>query len=732
MNLPHGTGRTLGFGRQRLVSTLQALWHRLPVPAQARYQVKDMVFRAAAPVFRGTQAYSAWIEQSRWIEQGRHITSNLDIRALAELQVENRSIPGGVSARPLVSIIIPVYNKLIHTLACLDSIARQMPRVPIEVLVIDDGSTDATEHSLSKRTDIRYLRNHENLGFVGSCNRAAEQARGEFLFFLNNDTVVLDGWLDALIQTFHDFPNAGLVGSKLIYPDGRLQEAGGLVWADGSCWNRGRLADPSAPEFNFLCDVDYCSGAALLIRCDLFNTLGGFDRRYAPGYYEDTDLAFAVRDQGWRVLYQPLSQIIHYEGVSAGTNLTTGMKVFQVRNRNRFQEKWANVLAQHCDTRSHLSARILVIDACTPTPDQDSGSLDMFNYLRLLVEFGYRVTFVPASNLLHFGRYTTALQAIGVECLHRPYIQSVQDILKDRGEEFDAVMLVRVTVAFDLIDQVRTHCPKARVLFNTVDLHFLREQRLAELETGIASSPRSEELRRQELTVIARADTSIVISPVEQALLAHEAPGARVRVIPILREIPGRTTGFDQRAGLVFVGGFRHPPNIDAMIWFCTEVWPIIRHAAPEMNLSIIGSHMVPEVQALAGNGIQVLGFVEDLTSVFARSRISVAPLRYGAGQKGKVVTSLSYGVPCVLTPIAAEGLGLTEGEGILLAETPAAFADAIIGLYHDAVLWDGLSKQGLKQVERKFSLAANRNRLASLLREIGLPVPTDFNDLGG
>lgn len=727
MNLLYRIGRKLGFGKQRLVSSLQALWHRLPVPARARHRIKSLIFRAAAPVFRGTQAYSAWIEQSRWIEQGKHITSSLDIRALAELRIENRSIPESVGTQPLVSIVIPVYNKLTHTLACLDSIARHMPKESIEVLVIDDGSMDATESSLSTRTDIRYLRNRENLGFVGSCNHGAENARGEFLFFLNNDTIVLDGWLDASIQTFRDVPDVGVVGSKLIYPDGRLQEAGGIVWADASCWNRGRLADPAAPEFNFRCDVDYCSGAALLIRRDLFNTLRGFDERYAPGYYEDTDLAFSVREHGLRVLYQPLSQIIHYEGVSAGTSLTSGMKAHQVRNRHRFQEKWAHVLAGYSGYRSRACARMLVIDACTPTPDQDSGSLDMLNYLRLLIGFGYHVTFIPASNLLHFGRYTTALQSIGVECLYRPYIQSVQDVLKQRGEEFDAVMLVRVTVAFDLIDQVTIHCPRARVLFNTVDLHFVREQRLAELETGQASSPRSEDLRRQELAVIARADVTIVISPVEQVLLAHEAPGARVRVIPILREIPGRSADFDQRTGLVFVGGFRHPPNIDAMLWFCAEIWPAIRRAIPEITLSIIGSHMVPEVRALQGDGIQVLGFVEDLMPVFARARVSVAPLRYGAGQKGKVVTSLSYGVPCVLTPIAAEGLGLTDEQGITIAETPTAFADAVFRVYHDPVLWERLSEKGLKQVEREFSLIANRDRLASLLREIELPIPDKF-----
>ncbi|MBV5309385.1 glycosyltransferase, partial [Chromatium okenii] len=254
-----GLGRVLRATRADWVATLQRIWQRLPVPPTARYQLKSIAFRNAAPLFRGTAAYSAWLEQTRWA-QSPQFTSPLPTNNTPI--VKNLRIAGGVAAAPLVSIIIPVFNKLDYTLACLDSIAEQLPQVAIEVLVIDDHSSDDTERELNVRDDIRYLRNADNLGFVGSCNRAATEARGEFLFFLNNDTVVLSGWLDTLLQTFIDYPQAGLVGSKLIYPDGRLQEAGGIIWADGSGWNWGRLADPNAPEFNFLRDVDYCSGAA--------------------------------------------------------------------------------------------------------------------------------------------------------------------------------------------------------------------------------------------------------------------------------------------------------------------------------------------------------------------------------------------------------------------------------------------------------------------------------------
>jgi len=644
----------------------------------------------------------------------------------------NLRIAGGVAAAPQVSVIIPVHNQILYTLACLDSIAKTEPDTSMEVLVIDDCSADDTNAQLSSRDDIRYIRSDTHLGFVDSCNIGAEKARGQFLFFLNNDTVVLEGWLDALVGTFSQEANVGLVGSKLIYPDGLLQEAGGIVWEDASGWNWGRLRDPAAPEYNFLRDVDYCSGAALMIRRSLFDAIGGFDKRYAPGYYEDTDLAFSVRQRGWRVLYQPLSQVVHYEGVTSGTDLSSGMKAYQVRNRQRFLEKWQPVLLEHGTSESRpprLSAdrapagRMLVVDHCTPTPDQDSGSIDMFNYLRMLTDTGYRVTFVPYSNFSHSDGYTAALQRMGVECVYRPYVDSLENLIEKRGEEFDAVMLSRAETAYACIDSIRAACCRAKIIFNTVDLHFLRERRRAELETGNPRSSKAIELEHKERYVMDRADITIVISSSELELLAREAPYVPVRVIPLLRDIPGRSVEYHERDGIVFVGGFRHPPNVDGLLWFCTDIWPQIRGRLPDVELTVVGSHPPAEVQALSAlDGVRVVGFVEDLGPVFARARVSVAPLRYGAGQKGKVVTSLGYGVPCIVTGIAAEGLGLDNGQGIMIADEVADFAEAVTEIYKDPMLWEKISTDGLASATAQFSVDANRNRLAAILRELKLP----------
>ena len=630
------------------------------------------------------------------------------------------------STQPHVSIIIPVYNKMEYTVACLRSLAEHAQATPFEVIVVDDGSTDATPERLVQIAGIRTLRNARNLGFIGSCNAGAQQAQGEFVVFLNNDTIVTAGWLQALMRCLLEEPDAGLVGAQLVYPDGRLQEAGGIVFADGSGWNYGRFDDPNDPRYSFRREADYCSGAAILLRRDLFRELGGFDARYAPAYYEDTDLAFAVRAAGKKVLYEPRSVVVHFEGVTSGTDTGSGIKRHQVLNRDKFVEKWKSALpAQpapiHDGKRADAAAnwracgRVLIVDAYTPTPDQDSGSLRMTNLMRLLRESGYAVYFLP-DNRAHAGHYTNDLQALGVEALYHPFVSDPIAWLRVRGGELDAIILSRHYVATNYVGLARLYAPQARLIFDTVDLHYLRELRAAELGGSADMAQQAERTRTQELKLMRECDVTLVVSAVEKEFLSRELPHARVEVLSNVHAVYGRRREFADRHDLVFVGGFQHPPNIDAVLWFVREVFPLVRARAPALRFHVIGSKAPKQILELAHDGVTIHGYVDNIAPFMDGCRLSVAPLRYGAGVKGKVNMAMSYGLPVVATTPAVEGMHVRDGEDVLIADTPEAFAAAILRAYDNAALWEKLSDNGLANVRQHFSFDAARAALTNIL----------------
>ena len=489
-----------------------------------------------------------------------------------------------------ISVIIPVHNKVRYTLSCLASLAQKTTGTSYEVIVVDDASTDDTAEQLRHIGNLTIIRNPRNLGFVDSCNRGAEAASGKFLFFLNNDTEVTENWALPLLDLIKK-EDVGAVGVKLVYPDGTLQEAGGIIWNDASGWNYGRMDNADKPEYNFIRDVDYCSGAALLVKRDLFTTLKGFDLRFRPGYYEDTDVCFAIRNLGYRVLYQPRSCITHHEGITSGTDLSAGMKQYQEINKQKFLEKWKDTLqADHFspDPKNVMKARsrkegrsILVIDHYVPTYDRDSGSCRMFNILKILAELHKNVTFI-SENLLKIEPYTTVMQQKGIEVLYCPFIQTIEFHLLEKGQTYDIVVLSRAHIAIKYIDLIRKYCPHAKIIFDTVDLQFLRLSRQAGVENNPAVLKEADSIRKTELGLARMVHSTWVVSAVEQELLLKEEPSLHVDVVSNIHDIHRGNKPFQERQDLLFIGGFAHPPNVDAMKWFVSAIFPGLNQRYPE------------------------------------------------------------------------------------------------------------------------------------------------------
>lgn len=632
---------------------------------------------------------------------------------------------------PLVSVIIPVLNKWCFTYHCLDSLNKNTQGIAYEVIVVDNASSDETEEMMKFIKGVKYIKNTENKGFVEGCNIGASQAAGKYVIFLNNDTHILSGWLSALVETFEKNKNIGLVGSKLIYPNGQLQEAGGIVWKNKNAWNYGKFQSPGKYEFNYLKDVDYCSGASIMLPKKLFDKLGGFDELYVPAYYEDTDLAFRVRKAGFRTVYQPKSELVHFEGITAGRDVKKGLKQYQEINKEKFFKRWVHVLEKenfHDTEDGPFLARdksmgkkvMLFMDHNVPTHDKDAGSFIAFEYLKLFSKQGYKIIFWP-HNLGKIEPYTETLQQLGIEVIYGSRDASFDDFITKNGKYVDMAIISRPHVAEAYLKKIKTNSG-AKIIYIPHDLHYLREARAAEIMTSSEQAIQAMETKKTELSIMEQSDVSLFFSDKEVEIVKKESSKINADVIPwieILQDIDGKD--FRKRKGLLFIGGFIHQPNEDAVLWFHEEVFPKLKNVIPDLQIEIIGNKPTEKIQNLNCEDFKVIGFVEDedLPEYFNSARVFVAPLRFGAGFKGKIARSMSYGLPVVTTEIGAEGIGLIDRENAMITNDAQQFADKIIELYQGEQLWDKISKNSVMHLKDKYSVFAAEKKIDEIVKSL-------------
>lgn len=621
----------------------------------------------------------------------------------------------GVARTLKASIIVNASGNAEATFQCLRALAREVDLTETEVIVVNSSVDEMTRALLSHfRGLVRVVesapggdadgtpnRDFQDLWtrFVKAVSSFARQTRGQHLVFLDGTAVVTHDWLCALIETLERDERAGAVGSMLADAYGRVHQAGGVIWSDGMTSSYGITSFVEDRQYKFAREVDFCSAASLAVRGELFERLGGFDARYASGEYAAADLCMGVRELGYKVVYQPASRVTVFNDMRLP--LVMGRR----ESREEFRDKWrATLEREHVALNSSdferaanrkWATQIVVFDDLVPMPDRDAGSARMLHILRALKRWSHPV-FISLSKMPQ-PLYERALRREGIETAS---LLDFERLMRERN--FRAAILSRPHVAEELLKPIRRASPKTRTVFDMVDAHSLRLSREYDLTNDRATAREAERYHNIEARLACECDVVWCASTADEDYMKRIAQGIATEVVPTIHPPHERGLPFAEREHLLFVGNFRHKPNADAVRFYAREVLPRVRESLPTVELLLVGNDAPEEFATY--EGVRLLGYVPDIEPLLASARVSVAPLRFGAGINGKIGEALAHGLPVLTTTIGAAGIALRNGEEALIADTPEELAAATVRLYTDASLWQKLSDEGYAHVERNFS----------------------------
>jgi len=613
------------------------------------------------------------------------------------------------------------------------------PRV--SVVIVDNASPDGTAERLREEVEgATLIFNEANVGFGAACNQGAEAARGELLCFLNSDALVEPGWLPPLLAML-ERPNVGAAVPMLMNEDGTLQEAGSVIDSVGWAIALGGGEDPGRFEYRFAREVDFGSGACMLLRRADFLAVGGFDAAYEPAYFEDVDLSFKLKDRGLRTMYEPRSRVVH---VRFGSGSWDAARELMTKNRRVFYRRWAGRLLERprllevasmprrlvAAREAEALDRFLVLDDRVPHTDRGSGDPRMSALLAELTELWpeARVT-LCATDGREAERYAEPLLARGVEVVVPPIDW---DLWFEQRRYHYSVAIVSRGQNWALFDRLLQQTqPQALRVFDSEALTFRR----LDLQSGIAESREDQAhftaqgalMRQWELRAVQEADAVFCVTPEEQELVAQVAPDTPSFLLPGWVEVAEATPGFDERRDLLFFGGFlagAGSPNEDALLYLANEILPSFWLREPEAVLHVVGADVTPAVQALHGERLNVVGFAEDPRQWFDRTRVHVSPLRFGAGVKQKLLETMAAGLPLVTTTVGAEGLGLGELESLLVADEPSDLAELTHVLYTEEVRWTRAQEGVLAIAAARFDRERFRRTLVEGLSHVGVAPP--------
>ncbi len=586
---------------------------------------------------------------------------------------------------PMVTVAIVATEHGTRLASCLNALLRQLDALPCEVMVVDDAAPDAVRSYLAACSGITVLHHEAALGFGRSAARAVAAARGRFIAFLDQDVIVAPDWLGTLVAACRGDERIAAVGSRLCAPNGRTVHAGGIIWRDGSVSPFGADANTRAHASAFPREIDAFSCASVLLRIDAVRAVGGVPEELADANACALELAMRLHRARYRVLYEPASVAIRFDDASEVRSAPAG-----------FVRRWEEDLARHLPPDDLLIERAarriagrrtaLVMDSFVPFDDRSAGARRMLAIMRMIRALGWHVIFV-AHDGGAYEPYTARARRLGIEVI--PHRGDAEAALRALPVPIDVAWIARPDVLSRYLPVLRS-AVRAPIVYDTVDLHFVRRRREGDVR---GTETHWEAMQSIELDLARKAEVTVVTSESDAVVLAEGGIGAHV--VPIVERRADLRVSYGARRDLLFVGNYSHEPNVDAVVRLVREIMPLVWERAPDLGVELAGADPTPAVLRLASERVRVTGYVEHVETLIDRARVFAAPLRYGAGMKGKIVQSIARGLPVVTTAIGAEGIGLADGHSAIVREDALEFADALLAIYNDEELWRRIADGG-------------------------------------
>jgi glycosyltransferase involved in cell wall biosynthesis len=587
--------------------------------------------------------------------------------------------------KSLISIIINgVDSSKLQLINCLCTIAQNIKSTPYEIIIITEIEDRLAENVKQVSPDIA---DKENLAPLIST---------EQLLLINACQVpITDGIANGLA-----FLELGyLVTSKLIFASNGLIKSAGAMYKNNVLNYNGLFSNPNNFDLNYVKEVDAAVDNLLVNTSDFFQ----IENINSIWYKWETSLAtistFLSSHLNKKIVYHPLVEFITFQD--------------ELSELNYIQISNVSYINQEVKKKS-----ILVIDAVYPTPDKDSGSRRLFELIKLFKSLNLEVYFL-AHEAVSSSKYINNLINAGIRVFQGRYHREKQFTqLRKHLTDIDFAWISRPDMNEIYGAYIKQENSAIKWIYDTVDLHFIREERAKKLNSDVALviDENIEELKRRELSIANLADYTVTVTDVEKEIL-EQLGIEKVCTVPNVHPTTAHLSSpaFNERNGLLFIGSYLHQPNIDAAVWMVKEIMPIVWQSYPEIKLFLLGSNPNSDVLSLASEKVIVPGYLEEVAHYFLASRIFVAPLRFGAGMKGKIGQSLEFGLPIVSTEIGVEGMHLTNGINCMVADDAPTFAKKIIELYSNQSLWLQLHENSLAVID-KYSPASVTENLKKIL----------------